>query len=107
MIAPNIDATKFYYPNQEPPAAFLASFRRSVWKPSVSFFQGLAYKGWKVSGGHTHSFLQSRYALLRRKWLVNANPDLKKLMLMTRGMKVSLACMLRFWRVMRADSYLK
>jgi len=29
-IAPNIDATKFYYPNQEPPAAFLASFRRSV-----------------------------------------------------------------------------
>jgi hypothetical protein len=44
-IAPNIDATKFYYPNQEPPAAFLASFRRSVWKSSVSFFSGLAYKG--------------------------------------------------------------
>jgi hypothetical protein len=44
-IAPNIDATKFYYPNQEPPAAFLASFRRSVWKSSVSFFPGLAYKG--------------------------------------------------------------
>jgi hypothetical protein len=35
-IAPNLDATEFYYPNQEPPAAFLASFRRSVWKPSVS-----------------------------------------------------------------------
>jgi hypothetical protein len=47
MIAPNVDATKFYYPNQEPPAAFLASFRRSVWKPSVSFFQAWLIRVWK------------------------------------------------------------
>ena len=45
---------------------------------------------------------------LRRRWLVNANPDLKKLMLMTRGMRVSLACMLRFWwRVTRVDFVLE
>ena len=96
-IAPNIDATKSYYPNQEPPAAFLASFRRSVWRPSVSFFPGLAYKGVEIFG-RTHSFLQSRYALLRRKWSVNANPDLQKRMFMTWGMKASLACTLRFRR---------
>jgi hypothetical protein len=48
-IAPNIDATKFYYryPNQESPAAFFASFRRSVWKLSVSSFPAWAYKGFE------------------------------------------------------------
>lgn len=29
-IAPIFGATESYYPNQEPPAALLASFRRSV-----------------------------------------------------------------------------
>ena len=96
-IAPNIDATKFYYPNQEPPAAFLASFRRSVWKSSISFFPGLVYKGvWNLWWTYPF-FLTVPIRPFEKKWSVNANLDLKKRMFITWGMKSRLACTLHFW----------